>query len=283
MASPAVSEIRVDSAEGSFRMWEAAPAGHLAGFARRYCGYAERGSVPVRRREVPYAGVTLIISFGDPIDLLRLPGPGQRPGQPRAYRSFVAGLYDVPVLTEHAGRQHGAEVMLTPFGAYALFGVPPGEYADRSLDLADLGGKAAGELEERLALAPGWPARFALLDAYLAERTARGPRPAPEVAHAWRCLARSGGRVGVAELAAATGWSRRHLTARFREQTGLPPKSMARILRFQRALRELDTSASTLSEVAAECGYYDQAHMNREFRDLAGCTPTEYGRSAFSA
>ena len=63
----------------------------------------------------------------------------------------------------------------------------------------------------------------------------------------------------------------------FREQLGVPPKTMARILRFQKAVRLLGTSTQLRwAEIALRCGYYDQAHFNRDFRDFAGASPGEF-------
>ena len=92
----------------------------------------------------------------------------------------------------------------------------------------------------------------------------------------WRRLLTARGGCGVAELAAETGWSDRHLRARFREETGLSPKAAARVIRFdwarRRLLRRVVSGApQALADLAADCGYYDQAHLAREFRDLAGC------------
>ena len=93
---------------------------------------------------------------------------------------------------------------------------------------------------------------------------------APEVGWAWRELCRTGGRTGVAALTAATGWSHRHLATRFRQQVGLSPKAFGRVLRFQRAVDLLRAPAPpALAEIAASCGYFDQAHLNRDFRELA--------------
>jgi transcriptional regulator GlxA family with amidase domain len=87
---------------------------------------------------------------------------------------------------------------------------------------------------------------------------------------------RTNGAAPVEALAADIGWSRRHLLGRFREHTGLPPKVFARILRFQRAAALLaDPAGPSLCEIALDCGYYDQAHLNRDFRAFAGRTPTE--------
>ncbi len=82
------------------------------------------------------------------------------------------------------------------------------------------------------------------------------------------------GRIAVAELAAAVGWSNKHLISRFREQIGLPPKAVARIVRFQRAMEMLRHGVPGFVDVALACGYYDQAHFNREFRALAGISPS---------
>ena len=96
-----------------------------------------------------------------------------------------------------------------------------------------------------------------------------------EVERAWRILVATQGTVAVQDLVRDSGWSRRHFTARFTDHTGLPPKAFARILRFQRAANLLGQPGRSLCEIALGCGYYDQAHLNRDFREFAGCTPTE--------
>jgi transcriptional regulator GlxA family with amidase domain len=104
---------------------------------------------------------------------------------------------------------------------------------------------------------------------------------APEVTHAWRTLLATGGAMSVAELAQETGWSARHLDNRFRAEIGLTPKAAARVIRFDRARRMLMRRVSqggppALADLAAAGGYYDQAHLAREFRGLAGCPPSHW-------
>jgi transcriptional regulator GlxA family with amidase domain len=79
-----------------------------------------------------------------------------------------------------------------------------------------------------------------------------------------------------------TGWSRRHVTERFRNQLGITPKAYARLLRFGHATALLmETSpARTLAHVATEAGYYDQSHLTRDFTALAGMTPGTYAGDA---
>jgi transcriptional regulator GlxA family with amidase domain len=118
----------------------------------------------------------------------------------------------------------------------------------------------------------GHVCRYALADA---------PEPPPELAWAWGRMVASGGRVPVRRLAETTGWSERRLLRGFREHVGLPPKTFARLLRFRRAVARLEREgARALADVALDCGYYDQAHFNRDFRAFAGATPTEFRTAA---
>ena len=89
----------------------------------------------------------------------------------------------------------------------------------------------------------------------------------------WSALVRSGGREPIAEIARDLGWSRRHLTEQFTRAVGVSPKTYARIVRFDRA-RALIAAGGSLGDVALDAGYYDQAHLNRDFREFAGAAPT---------
>jgi AraC-like DNA-binding protein len=237
---------------------------------RRYCGYRERSAASLIRREVPTGTVTLIVSFGDPISL--------RHGRTTTtHRSFLAGLHDEHVLTEFAGAQHGVQINLSPLGAYRLLGIPMRELANSSAALDALPHRGLAGLADRLAEAPTWADRVATLDRKLLDWSTDWPAVDPEVSWVWRRLAGSGGQAAIGKLADEVGWSRRRLANRFREQVGLAPKPTARVLRFRRAaalLRRAD--ATTISAVAATCGYADHAHLTREFGELAGCTPTDY-------
>jgi transcriptional regulator GlxA family with amidase domain len=143
--------------------------------------------------------------------------------------------------------------------------------------LDDLLGPAGDELVARLWDVEGWERRFGIVDATLAALAAERPEPSSSLAWAWGRMRASGGRASIGALARELGWSHRRLIARFREQLGLPPKTLARILRFERVSELLrDTEEPRLAEVAFDCGYYDQAHLNRDFREFAGTTPGDY-------
>jgi AraC-like DNA-binding protein len=229
--------------------------------ARGYTGYHERTSAPLRRVETPHPAIVVIVNLGP---ALRVDGA--------ALGSFVAGLTDVPVLTEHGGEQTGIQLDLTPLGARMLLGVPLREVARRAVALDAVLGDAD---VARLRACETWDERFARLDALLLARLDGAAPPRPDVAYAWSRLVETGGAISVAELCAELGCSRRHLSARFGDEVGLGPKAVGRILRFRRATTLLGDRRAALSpaEVAMACGFADQAHLTREFRAMAGVTP----------
>jgi AraC-like DNA-binding protein len=237
-----------------------APAAPLAGRVTSYYGFETATPEPVCQREGPGTDVVVILTFEEHwlID-------GER------HSSFVGGLHDRQVTTEHPGRSLGMQVNLDPLAARALVQSPLHELAHRTVPLEQI--LDVPFLVERLADARDWDARFALVDKTLTPRLADA-RPSREVAWAWQRLRATHGRVPIGELAAELGWSRKRIVARFRDEIGLPPKSVARLLRFERA-REL---AGTMSwgELAFECGFSDQPHLIAEFRRITGRTPETF-------
>ncbi|WP_236809152.1 helix-turn-helix domain-containing protein [Amycolatopsis albispora] len=219
-------------------------------------------------RTTPLGVLTLSVDFESPVR--RLESGVVLPA------SAVIGLRDRPMVAEELpGRSRGISVGLTPLGAYALFGLPLREIANSVVSVTDLLGARGRRLTEELAEARGWAARFRLLDERLGAWLGAG-LDAP-VLGAWQRLQHTGGRVRIDRLAGEIGWTRQHLNRRFREQIGLGLKTAGRIARLSRAA-VLMTGPRPLAEIAAVTGYADQAHLNRDFRALTGCTPTEYRR-----
>jgi transcriptional regulator GlxA family with amidase domain len=130
------------------------------------------------------------------------------------------------------------------------------------------------ELWERLQGSADWARRFAVVDAVLA-RLIGEDELEPALDRAWRLITASRGSRPIAAIAETLGWSRQHFARRFQDEFGLSPKLAARIVRFDRAQRMLRAAPAPVSiaQVAADCGYYDQAHMSRDFVALAGCPP----------
>ena len=256
----------------------AAPAPPLRSLVAWYTGYRQEGVPPASHRGLPSPYLTMIITLDDPLVIARHPDPATAPG---CYPTLIGGLHTSSALITHDGRQSGAQVGLSPLGARALLGLPAGELANIDVDGTEVLGGTAREWHERLRQAASWPARFAILDELLLARADPDQRVSRDVAAAWRLLVGSGGVIRVSAVAEQVGWSPRYLRRRLLAETGLTPKSAARVARFDRARRLLQRQAragqpSALADLAAACGYYDQAHLAREFRELAGCPPSAW-------
>jgi AraC-like DNA-binding protein len=167
-------------------------------------------------------------------------------------------------------------VAFRPGAAGAVLGASMAELADRHVALEAIWGARGVELRHRLLSAADPKAMFRILEQALSARIYRPLLIHPVVAQAlaWRCVDESS--VRVAEVQRASGYSPRRFIALFRSAVGLNPKPYYRIRRFNSAVRRMAAHAGCLDDIAAAAGYSDQAHLTREFRELAGVTPTRY-------
>jgi AraC-like DNA-binding protein len=233
---------------------------------------------PGVHRGLPGTSLTFVLPLGAPLDVAWSGDPGSR----RASWSSVAGLHAAPAEIRHDGHQEGFFLALTTAGARALLGLPAAAIAGQLLSLDDLA-PGLRHLPEQLHDAPTWPERAGVLHRALATALSdhAGPGPRAEVG---RALARLSRGVPVAAVADEVGYSRRHLRNLVVAETGLSPQEYQRVARFESSRdRVLDAArrGGSLAEVAAVCGYADQAHLAREWRDLAGCPPTTWLREEF--
>ncbi|MEU3459997.1 helix-turn-helix domain-containing protein [Streptomyces sp. NPDC006733] len=255
--------------------WEVAterPHARLRPGVQRYRGFRLDLDLPRQRLEVPDGAVTLLFSFDQEVRVTEASTP-TAPG--RAHRSMLVGMRTTAGLGRHGGRLYGLEVILSPWKAYSLFGIPMHELADTITDPVDLLGPRFRDLAEALACAPGWAQRFRLLDAAFLRWSLDAVPASERVRYAWRELARTSGSLPIGQLVTTTGWGWRQLENRFREEIGLTPKGAARVLRLRKVLRLLSENLPAAC-VAAECGFSDQAHLNREFKAMIGRTPRQF-------
>lgn len=228
-----------------------------------------RGVMHVPRERVfPTDTLDLVLSLGD---LYRVVEGGGGPAS-----VCIGGLMTGPLVLEHARTHETIGVRLTSAGAYALLGAPMMHaLTGRLVDLADVLGPDVRALAERCEAATSVPGRFHVIAAWIAGRVARAPRRDPRVSAIVAALEQSGGGAAIAGLRERAGLSKTRLAALFREQVGATPKLYARLVRFRRALALLKAGGRSFAEVAHEAGYYDQPHMNAEFREFGGVTPGE--------
>jgi AraC-like DNA-binding protein len=276
--SAPVPQTRVQRRESESGWWELATRGphpQLQEHVLGYIGIDCRMDLP-RERHLPSGEVELLVNFGAPYRVI----DAEDPARSSTHRGVpVVGVHDRYVVTEETGAQHALVVRLRPTGAHLLFELPMHDIANRLVALDDVSGALARRLGGGLYEARTWERRFAVLDALLAEHAAGRRARRAEVAWVWRQLRDTGGCLDVGVLAGEIGWSRKHLIAQFRQTVGLPPKTVARVLRFNRVLQRVDGARRIdWAATAQECGYYDQAHLIRDFRAFAGGTPAQLMR-----
>lgn len=270
---------RQEWAEGWFETASCAPHPSLQPWVHgEYCAWSECTTRRITRVETASTIVPLIITFGSRYEILDAAGASHSHG------SFVAGLYDRWVGVTGETRSCAMQVNFTPFGAKLLLGVSMRDLHARTVDIHDALGHDGHQLVQHLGNSDSWLERFERLDAFLRARLAHAMRArdarVPRVMqHAWHRLVQSGGAVRIGDLASDTGWSAKRLIDGFREYTGLPPKAVARIVRFERTVEHIARHTDVAwTHRALQNGFCDQSHLIRDFVDFAGCTPTEYLR-----
>jgi AraC-like DNA-binding protein len=238
------------------------PRGVLAEFIELlwlYDGYVQPHA---QERLLPMATTELVIDL--------------RSGTRVSQAVTVAGPHSEHWVLETASAASVIGVHFRPGGAFPFFDFPAGELHNVRVCLEALWGARAQFLVEQVLAAPTPDEKFDVLEQVLLG-TARTLSRHRAVSFALQALSEPARARPVAEVTDAIGMSQRRFLERFRDEVGMTPKLFARVQRFQavieavHALREVDWA-----DVAAQCGYFDQAHFIHDFRSFSGFTPTAY-------
>lgn len=212
--------------------------------------FLELESGPVQRI-VPDGHPELILNLGHPFESQQN-GTWQK--QPE---SFLVGQLTGPMQIRPTGRARIMGIRFRPEGAAALLRLPMHELTGREVPLADLPAtlQSVREFPETL------------------DRLAQNCKVDRLVRESIRIIETRGGVIEVGVVAGDLGVSIRQFERRFKEAVGMSPKLFCRIQRFQRVLQQIESGAGWV-DAALACGYYDQAHLARDFRDFSGETPS---------
>lgn len=202
------------------------------------------------------------------------------PQQPERYKQFsgavVSGTYSQAFICN--GLQHEA-IMGVHFkagGVFPFLNIEASELANAHANLDDLWGSSGLELRERLCTAATSQQRFRIIENALTSRL-HNTTDRLQMKFALKMFATGGGGALVRAVTRELGFSPRRFIQVFSSQVGLKPKIFCRILRFQRArvlAEELDMP--DWAELAVACGYFDQSHMIKDFKEFSGSTPKIY-------
>lgn len=259
---------RTDDPAGRWSFAELRPH-HLAGFVESIWHF-EGAIANARERHLPNGLFELVVQLGDGF---HYENDGMRQRCPAA---CVAGLQTGSTVIEAPPRSCVLGMRLYPAGAYAVIGSPLHESTGRLVDLDDLVGRASRDLVQRTLDSPDAESRVLGAARWIAARIARSRGIDPRVVWSAARIDRSHGIVSIARIQEQTGFSKKRLLQIFREQIGVTPKLYARIVRLRRALTLLHEGGRSPADIAAVAGYYDQPHMNLDFRELAGLAPGDF-------
>ena len=202
-----------------------------------------RGFLPRRWRNLilPDGAMELIINLGDPQTLCARNHPGKR----------------------------------TLFRRSWISGMPLCEFSEQVIELDDVFGPQINELRDRLGEKTTADAGFDLLEEWL--RAQQRTPPTRAVGYALRAIENGADSVRIGRMAAEIGISHKHLLREFHRCVGLTPKTFSRLCSFQRVIQSVGHRPEVeWADTARKCGYYDQAHLIREFRAFSGFTPASY-------
>ena len=217
-------------------------------------------------RILPDGCVELILNFGTAFSQHH---EEHRTLQPR---NFLVGQMTGPILISPTGTVRLIGIRFHPGGTAPFLRLPLHEITDQVVDLCSLSSKFERDLLRVTAAPALLIEKIAALEEFLT-RELLSHETDPRLLKLTARIVESGGLVSVDELASDAGISSRQLERRFLREVGLGPKLLGRIIRFQQVFRAVEQCDAAWAAVAIECGYYDQAHLIRDFHQFARQTP----------
>ena len=226
-------------------------------------------------RALPRGAVTVIFDVGQRQQLDFYAGDGKtRLSVPPA---FITGSHTASYVSNIVAGEPVMAVHFRPGGAFPFLGIPLGDLADTYVGIDEVWGSDGRDLHERLIETPAAEARFAILEEFLLSRPWLSADRQPAVTAAMVAI-ENNPSIRMGDIHDRIGMSTKRLIGLFRAEVGLSPKAYARVRRLQAALRLLGASPVCGADVAAEVGYFDQAHFVRDFESFTGMTPTQYSQ-----
>lgn len=237
-------------------------------------------AVPQRELVLPSTSVELVIALHDAP--YRLCGADRATVLSSTRGGVLCGLRQEPVVLDLKFQHDDVGVHFKPGGAAAVLGVPVDELRPAHVPFGDVLGREAETLRDALGSTHDLVARFRILERFLTRRLEKSRYRDEDagVRVALSALERSAGSATVETILGRLGWTGKKLAGRFARRVGLTPKRYGRIRRMEHLMELLqeDSRRSSGASLAGRGGFYDQAHMINDFRELTGVTPRDYAR-----
>jgi AraC-like DNA-binding protein len=256
-----------------FRSYRYSPSAPLSAYVD--CFWYRQGEIPDRRREysMPTGSADLVVNLDG--DRIRVFSSASDVSGIIAREAVIHGPQSRSFVIDDLKRVHFIGIHFRPGGTY-LLGAPALEFTDQHVSLGEVWGSEASRLRERLMECVSHKQMFALLEIESLKRLQFARVVHPAISFALKSFRSGEPLPRVAHVQRETGYAERRFTEMFKHTVGLTPKRYARVLRLKAALKDISQRTRSLADVAASNGYFDQAHLANECREIAGFTPSEY-------
>lgn len=246
-----------------------APSKQFAGIVRHY--WVLESDLPYTHYSMADSCPELLFHYRGIFDeLLPL---GQR------QRSYTAGLNGATHQPRRFQVQQGFGIFglyLYPHAIPLLFGLPGSALTNQLVSLDFLLQQEGPELEEKIGSAKSTCQRVRIMEGFMADKLRRHYQKAGPIDQSIHAILQGKGQARVKQLASDSCLSERQFERKFRDTTGLSPKLFSRIARFHAAMEEYGNAQKSLLDIALDCGYYDQSHFIRDFREFSGQQPKAF-------
>ena len=248
------------------------PGSPVSTLVETFWAMSDSGGSASRRLVCPHGTMELVINLAD----RNLSFFDERSAQ-CVRVPLLAGAYSKSFLIDPAEYTRVLGVRFKAGRAGLFFRVPAHELQNTDVALEDLYPGEGERLLDQLLSARGLREQFQILEVYLARRLPRATPLHPGIEHAIDEFMHRPGARAISAVQAEVGLSHTRFIQLFRESVGLTPNVFCRIQRFRSVLRQIETGRPVRwADVAADCGYFDQAHLIRDFRAFSGLTPGAY-------
>lgn len=199
-------------------------------------------------------------------------------------QAWISGIHHEPLHIHYGGDSNLIGIRFYPHGIFPFFHIPIHETVNQVENLLEFWGSFQDEIYEALSKAKGKEQIYTLLDQFLIRKMTESKIKHHQMITSVISQIKREQAVSIPAIASSLGFTQRHFNRLFKDQTGINPKLLGQIFRFEKAFNYLYNHPShDILDLVSVLGYYDQAHFNKEFKRFSGMTPGEYSKKALEA
>ena len=225
-----------------------------------------------KSRILPDGIVEVIFHYAEPF--ITYQSDGTKFKQPQ---NFAVSQMRKYIEIESDGKVGFISVRFFPWGAYHFFKEPIKNFLDQTINAEKLWKEKSNQVIKTLCSTVNHEEKAKIIEQFLLKCLNKNGENDNQIDEAIKLIRNSKGQIAIEEIAEKVFLTKRTLERKFLETVGTSPKIFSRITRFLNICHHLEEHKNkTLTQLTYECGYYDQAHFNRDFKEFSGFTPKDF-------